>query len=46
MQVEAGSKRYFTNGNNEYIRTDDYFYDPNADNQVNHYEWKEWKENY
>ena len=45
MQVEAGSKRYFTNGNNEYIRTDDYFYDPNADNQVNQYEWKEWIEN-
>lgn len=43
MQVEAGSNRYFTNGNNEYIRTDDYLYDPNADNAVNHYEWKEWK---
>ena len=43
MNVEAGSNRYFTNGNNEYIRTDDYFYDPNADNNVNNYEWKEWK---
>ncbi len=45
MQVEAGSNRYFTNSNNEYIRTDSYFYDPNADHSVNHYEWKEWKGN-
>jgi hypothetical protein len=45
MNVEAGSKRYFTNGNNEYIRTDDYFYNPNMDNRVNNYEWKEWKGN-
>ena len=44
MQVEAGSNRYFTNGNNEYIRTDDYLYNPNLDSRVNHYEWKEWKE--
>lgn len=43
MQVEAGSNRYFTNGNNEYIRTDDYLYNPNLDQRVNHYEWKEWK---
>jgi hypothetical protein len=45
MQVEAGSNRYFTNGNNEYIRTDDYLYNPNLDQSVNHYEWKEWKDN-
>lgn len=42
VQVEAGSNRYFTNGNNEYIRTDDYLYNPNLDNKVNNYEWKEW----
>lgn len=45
MNVDAGSNRYFTNGNNEYIRTDDYFYNPNMDNSVNNYEWKEWKGN-
>lgn len=45
MNVEAGSNRYFTNGNNEYIRTDDYLYDPNMDNSVNQYEWTEWKGN-
>ncbi len=45
MNVETGSKRYFTNGNNEYIRTDNYFYEPNMDNRVNNYEWKEWKGN-
>lgn len=45
MNVEAGSNRYFTNSNNEYIRTDDYFYDPNSDNAVNNYEWTEWKGN-
>jgi hypothetical protein len=43
MKVEAGSNRYFSNGNNEYIRTDNYLYDPNADNSMNHYQWKEWK---
>jgi hypothetical protein len=45
IQAEAGSNRYFTNGNNEYIRTDDYLYDPNMDNSVNMYEWKEWQGN-
>ena len=43
IQVQAGSNRYFTNGNNEYIRTDDYLYNPNLDKRVNNYEWKEWK---
>lgn len=45
INVDAGSNRYFTNGNNEYIRTDDYFYEPGNDNAVNHYEWKEWQGN-
>ena len=45
INVEAGSNRYFTNGSNEYIRTDDYLYNPNMDNSVNQYQWQEWKGN-
>lgn len=38
-QVNAGSKEYWMNSSNEYISSDDLFYDPNTDNSVNNESW-------
>lgn len=38
-QVDTGSKEYWMNSNNEYIKSDDLFYDPNTDNSVNTESW-------
>ena len=40
VQMEHGYNNYYINSDNEYIGTDDMFYDPNMDNTVNHQEWQ------
>ena len=40
-QVDAGADQYWMNSNNEYIMSNDAFYNPNADNSVNNYDWQE-----
>lgn len=39
FQVDAGSNEYWMNSSNEYISSDDLFYDPNNDNSVNNESW-------
>lgn len=43
-QVEAGSKQYWGNGMGEYIRSDDLFYNPNMDPNLNNQNWIEYQE--
>lgn len=40
-QVDAGANQYWMNSNDEYIMSNDAFYNPNADNSVNNYDWQE-----
>jgi len=40
VQVEYGYDNYYMNSNNEYIGTDDAFYNPNMDNTINNQEWQ------
>lgn len=39
FQVDSGNKEYYVNALNEYISSDELFYDPNNDNSVNHESW-------
>lgn len=41
FQVQAGSDQYWMNNNNEYIQSNDAYYDPNADNYLNNQNWEE-----
>lgn len=40
-QVETGANQYWMNNNNEYIKSNDAFYDPNLDQNVNNQQWQE-----
>ncbi|WP_020532960.1 hypothetical protein [Flexithrix dorotheae] len=41
VKVESGYNQYYMNSNNEYIGTDDYFYNPNQDPNMNNTEWQQ-----
>lgn len=40
-KVESGAKQYWNNGQGEYIKSEDLFYNPNRDPSVNHQDWNE-----
>ncbi|UZR96614.1 hypothetical protein [Chondrinema litorale] len=40
IKVESGYKYYYINSNNQYIGTNDAFYNPNTDPNMNNVEWK------
>jgi hypothetical protein len=40
-QVEAGANQTWMNGNGEYIQSNDYFYNPNTDPNVDQYKWED-----
>ena len=39
--VDDGYNRYFLNDDQQYISTDDYFYNPNMDPNVDNQQWHE-----
>lgn len=43
-KVESGSKEYWKNADNEYIESDDLFYNPNTDPGVDHQDWVKMEE--
>jgi hypothetical protein len=45
-KVDAGYNNYYMNSNGEYIGTNDAFYNPNMDPNVNNYNWTEAQEYY
>ena len=40
VQVEAGSSHYWMNGDGQYIRSNDSFYNPNRDPALNRQDWR------
>lgn len=40
-QVQSGADQYWMNNNNEYIQSNDAFYNPNMDQNVNNQQWQE-----
>lgn len=45
-QVEAGAKEYWMDGDGNYIKSDDLFYNPNGDMNINNIEWTKVREDY
>ncbi|MCW8932868.1 MAG: hypothetical protein OQL19_21835 [Gammaproteobacteria bacterium] len=45
-QVESGADQYWMNNDNEYIQSNDAFYDPNMDPYQNNQEWQELQPGY
>ncbi|MEM8607658.1 MAG: hypothetical protein AAGF92_11155, partial [Myxococcota bacterium] len=43
-KVESGSKEYWKNADDEYIKSDDLFYNPNSDPAVNNQDWTKLEE--
>lgn len=43
-KVESGSDQYWKNDQGEYIKSDDKFYNPNRDPNVNKQDWNEMEE--
>jgi len=43
-KVEAGANQYWMNDQNEYIKSDNSFYNPNLDQNINQQTWIEYKE--
>ncbi|MEM7435272.1 MAG: hypothetical protein AAF436_08990, partial [Myxococcota bacterium] len=43
-KVESGSQGYWKNGDDEYIASDDLFYNPNTDPAVHHQDWTKLEE--
>jgi len=40
-KVQEGYNQYWSNGNNEYIGSNDAYYNPNTDNSVNNQNWQQ-----
>ncbi|MEM9730727.1 MAG: hypothetical protein AAF997_19245, partial [Myxococcota bacterium] len=43
-KVDSGSKEYWKNADDEYIKSDDLFYNPNSDPAVNNQDWTKLEE--